>query len=116
MNKRELFFIYCAFQPCQVNVATFMLAHLRMVSRASSGTIVVGDLITSIVIALDLEVELNPFPTVLSSFILDIIACHSQYIIRAKSSDIYTLMIAHHEITSIVLSDPRHIDMHDNLN
>lgn len=73
-------------------------------------------MITSLVDALGLEHELKPLPSILGSFTLDIAACHSEYIIRAKSPDRYTLMIDHREIASILLRDPRHIDVHDNHN
>ncbi|KAI5413129.1 hypothetical protein KIW84_057657 [Lathyrus oleraceus] len=99
-----------------VNATTFFLSHLRTVSRASSGTIVVGGLVTYLVIALDLEAELEPLPTLLGSSALDIIVCHSQYIVREKSPDKYTLMIAHREIAIIIMSGPRRIDVHDNRN
>ncbi|KAI5435256.1 hypothetical protein KIW84_021900 [Lathyrus oleraceus] len=77
-------------RPSQVNAATFLLAHLRIVSRSSSGSINVGGLITSLVVALGLEHELEPIPTLLGSTALD--------------------------INVIMLPDPIRIDMRDNRN
>lgn len=70
-----------------------MLAHIKYVSRATIGSIVVGGLITSLAIAMGLKAELEPFHALLGSSALNIVTCHSQYIVRANNPDRYTLMI-----------------------
>ncbi|KAI5428678.1 hypothetical protein KIW84_033613 [Lathyrus oleraceus] len=86
------------------------------VSRSSSGSIVVGDLITSLVVSLGLEHELHPYSAFLGYFALDIAACRSQYIVRAKRPGRYTLMIAHRDnkdegVNQLLPEDGAYIDM-----
>lgn len=57
VNMKEMFFIDCVFKPCQLH--SNMLDHMKMVSKSKNGCIIIERLITSIIIALGLHIELT---------------------------------------------------------
>lgn len=102
INAKELFYILYVFEHTRVNSYPFLLAHMQAVRTAKKGHIIFGGLITSIARALNLHAELatlDPLPM----FSLDIDVCLHMRLMKNKSDERFSLVIANMVVPSIIL-------------
>ena len=92
MNFKDLFFIYCALSKTKVIPTPFLLAHLRYASFRVGGPICVRGMITSIALALNLNVKLATLES-LETPLADLDYCHNMRLIKKKLDDKYFLMV-----------------------
>lgn len=78
-----------------------MLAHIWSISIGTKGIIVIGGLITFIIHALNLEVELATLVPIIGSTALDIQACKSQKLIKYEREGRYCLCVKKTVVRSI---------------
>lgn len=110
-NMNELFFIDCVFKPSQVNLATFIIAHMKIISKAKRCNIVIGGVVTSIALAMGLEAEVATLHPLSGIIALNIFSCQAYQTFKTKSFEQYYLMIHLAVIKSIALPWPRRTDV-----
>jgi len=103
VNAKELFFLHCIFSAdTKVNTASFLLHHIRTLCARGSQPFVIGGLITTIALGLNLGDRLQNLQS-LPPLFMDISYCRSCRLIKNRVGGNYYLMVNNQEIPSVVL-------------
>jgi hypothetical protein len=103
VNAKELFFLHCVFEmDTKVNAASFLFHHIRTLCARGRQPFVIGGLITSIALGLNLGDRLQNLQA-LPPLFMDISYCRSIRLIKNRVGGRYYLMVSNHEVPSVVL-------------
>ena len=103
VNSKELFFLQCVFEPdTQVNAASFLFHHIRTLCARGRQPFIIGGLITSIALGLNLGDKLQTLES-LPPLSMDISYCRSSRLIKNRVGGGYYLMVNNQAVPSVVL-------------
>jgi hypothetical protein len=103
VNAKELFFLHCVFAAdTQVNAASFLFHHIRTLCARGRQPFVIGGLITTIALGLNLGDRLQNLQS-LPPLLMDISYCRSSRLIKNRVGGGYYLMVNNQEVPSVVL-------------
>ena len=103
VNAKELFFLECVFEPnAKVNAASFLFHHIRTLCARGRQPFVIGGLITTIALGLNLGDRLQTLES-LPPLFMDIGYCRSSRLIKNRVGGKYYLMVNNQAVPSVVL-------------
>ncbi|KAI5403248.1 hypothetical protein KIW84_050721 [Lathyrus oleraceus] len=103
VNAKELFFLECVFKPnAKVNAASFLFHHIRTLCARGRQPFVIGGLITTIALGLNLGDRLQTLES-LPPLFMDISYCRSSRLIKNRVGGKYYLMVNNQAVPSVVL-------------
>ena len=103
VNSKELFFLQCVFESdTTVNAASFLLHHIRTLCARGRQPFIIGGLITSIALGLNLGDKLQTLES-LPPLSMDISYCRSSRLIKNRVGGGYYLMVNNQAVPSVVL-------------
>ncbi|KAI5387281.1 hypothetical protein KIW84_073426 [Lathyrus oleraceus] len=102
---RDLFLIFCALSETKVNPTSFLLGHFQSTSVRIGGPICVGELITSIALALNLGTELSMLEPLETPF-ANLDYYRSMCLIKNKPDSKYFLTISNQELNHMEQDAP----------
>jgi hypothetical protein len=103
VNAKELSFLECVFEPtAKVNAASFLFHHIRTLCARGRQPFVIGGLITTIALGLNLGDRLQTLES-LPPLFMDINYCRSSRMIKNRVGGGYYLMVNNQAIPSVVL-------------
>ncbi|KAI5435278.1 hypothetical protein KIW84_021915 [Lathyrus oleraceus] len=103
VNAKELFFLECVFEPnAKVNAASFLFHHIRTLCARGRQHFVIGGLITTIALGLNLGDRLQTLES-LPPLFMDISYCRSSRLIKNRVGGKYYLMVNNQAVPSVVL-------------
>ncbi|KAI5401167.1 hypothetical protein KIW84_065857 [Lathyrus oleraceus] len=103
VNAKELFFLECVFEPnAKVNAASFLFHHIRTLCARGRQPFVIGGLITTIALGLNLGDRIQTLES-LPPLFMDISYCRSSRLIKNRVGGKYYLMVNNQAVPSVVL-------------